>query len=92
MGKITKAVKTLKKVKKNMFPKEGQGRLGDSPNQTADFSSMTSAQKAKMKKKAKDAAINTMGATGAGLTAYGAASSIKETVGGGRQARQDRQK
>lgn len=92
MGKIAKAADALKKVKKNLFPKEGQGRLGDSPNQTADFSSMTPAQKAKMKKKAKDAAINTMGATGAGLTAYGAGSSIKETLGGGRQARQDRQK
>ena len=43
-------------------------------------------------KKTVDAAINTIGATGAGLTAYGAASSIKETLGGGRQARQNRQK
>ena len=92
MSKAKKLKKGFKKLKENLFPKEGQGRLGDSPNQTADFSSMTSAQKAKMKKKAKDAAINTMGATGAGLTAYGAGSSIKETLGGGRQARQDRQK
>ena len=78
MGRAKKIGKVLKKVKENMFPKEGQGRLGDFPNQTADFSSMTPAQKAKMKKKAKDAAINTMGATGAGLTAYGAASSISD--------------
>jgi hypothetical protein len=74
MGKIKKVAEALKKVKQNLFPKEGQGRLGDFPNQTADFSSMTPAQKAKIKK----AAGNTFGATGAGLTAYGAASSISD--------------
>ena len=33
MGKAKKLGKALKKVKQNMFPKEGQGRLGDNiPN------------------------------------------------------------
>ena len=33
MGKAKKLGKALKKVKQNLFPKEGQGRLGDNiPN------------------------------------------------------------
>ena len=83
------AKKLIKKAVKKGIQKVKQNLKEDSKDM---LPSNHKKQPMNIPKKTVDAAINTMGATGAGLTAYGAASSIKETVGGGRQARQNRQK
>ena len=83
------ARKLIKKAVKKGIQKVKQNLKEDSKDM---LPSNHKKQPMNIPKKTVDAAINTMGATGAGLTAYGAASSIKETVGGGRQARQNRQK
>ena len=83
------AKKLIKKAVKKGIQKVKQNLKEDSKDM---LPSNHKKQPMNIPKKTVDAAINTMGATGAGLTAYGAASSIKETVGGGRQARQYRQK